>query len=235
MASAMHCSLSIGTPPYTNIVDRFRDWSFPDSSSNWWTGKTKDFYSLVRLQIQPMDKCNQRWGMAKNNTWWLDRLKSVWTDLFDLRSKVFICRIVMGCLPVGSLLRNRGINAGSCIRCTGKTESLKHCFWYCPTIKEWWSQLCSILSPVQHGLNKFCLTFGTFTTAIPEHAWILVHIRYWMLWFIWSVRNDCVFSNQNAFSAGLPWHLIRKKLLEDSMVVNDQQFCIQVQQIIMSL
>lgn len=117
-------------PLTNNMADRFRDWSLPISTMNWWTAKTKIFYATLMKRSDMSIKCNLKWGMQKDQDWWSNQLSRSWASTLDFKA--------WGSLPLGALLKESSVTDGKCCRCKKKHESCKHAFWYCEIVQEWW-------------------------------------------------------------------------------------------------
>lgn len=224
---------NIQVPHVANLVDRFRDWVLPDSSSNWWTASTKQLYLMMLSPISYDIRCNKWWGFTKCNKWWLNRLHSVWMLPSTLKFKCFLWRLCSASLPLGCQLLSKGFTKGICSRCGKCKETYKHAFWYCPSVKEWWNQLlCHIMHCFGYKLTRFSLTFGTFEYADSNIQTVMLRFKCWFLWFIWITRNKAIFENQRLYVSGLPWKMLHSKLLEDCHATKDSSLRHQLLRIV---
>ena len=128
-------------------------------------------------------------------------------------------------LPLMGIMHARGFTNGKCPRCQIYKETLKHAFWSCATVKEWWNQMKAILIAwLKVTISRLTFTFGIWPEKDidPDLLWILQHLRYHFLWLIWSTRNHTVHTGELLFQAGLPWEKIAMKLQEDAIIYSQQ-------------
>lgn len=123
--------------------------------------------------------------------------KIVWTNLTPLKVRCFAWRVMLGRIPVQTLLHDRGLSTSSqiCVLCHKENESVNHLFLHCSFARE-----------VQSWLFNWC-GFGahTFDTVLDfidfarswgkdkRHESVGITIIYCFLWCIWLTRNDKVF------------------------------------------
>lgn len=222
-------------PLTQNLSDRFRDWVLPLTAINWWYAKTSVFYIHLLHRIDIMPKCNIKWSMHKDSQWWCKVFQNTWQSQLDFKDRVFLWRLLSGALLVACTLKERHVTNGKCCRCKKKQETLKHAFWYRDIVNEWWHQLLCILLCIDNKLNRFNITFGSYTLLAEEYIWIVGQLRYWMLSAIWVTRNVAVFQNTILFSTGLPWFIIKTKLQEDAEALLDHVFHTRVKMVLDSM
>lgn len=141
--------------------------------------------------------------------------------MFTQVHKVSLWRLIIGALPSGELLRKKKLGTGGCALYNGQ-ETLKHVFWYCAGVKDWWRW---ILSHVQQCmpiiLSQFGVTFGLCIMPSSALHFCLQSIRGWLLYFIWSARNYLCFDKVRICTVTIPWNIIRTKVLEDCYSILD--------------
>lgn len=206
-------------PLTQNLQDRFRDWALPASSKNWWTAQTKDFYSMLRVTVDIKVKGDRFWNTNRESEWWKQRMSQNWAQKLNLKGRLFCWRLLLGALPLTTVMQNRGkgFTDGLCPRCKKFKETARHAFWYCSDIREWWHQLRQIVFVhTGYRIKQFQFTFGLLKTASTEHTWLFTHLRFWFFWMIWTARNEALHNNINLFPTGLPWVKLKLKLMEDA-------------------
>ena len=175
-------------------------------------------------------------GKMQHTNSWCKRLYHVWTWDMDLKMSVFFYRLLMGALPLTANLHKRGISDGKCSRCNCAVENVKHAFWYCPIVKEWWNQLCTLLfNAFGYKLSRFQITFGLYEFAAEEIQWVVNHLRAWFIWGIWVSRNLATFQNTILYATGIPWGILKDKLLEDAHAMIDTQMRARVMRVLHSM
>ena len=164
------------------------------------------------------------WKVHKDSNWWLRVMQATWSIQMDLQGRVFFWRVMVGALPIASVMLQRGFTNRKFPRCLKGQETLRHTFWYCPLVWEWWNQLWALLlSHTGITLNLVSFTFGTFSYVASEHTWMVQHLWYRFLWLVWSSRNEALHSGQIWYFAGLPWYLFKSRLQEAA--VTDPVMC----------
>ena len=210
---------NLQVPTVLNETDRFRDWALPVGTPNWWQAATSHFYNLLTPSMQLSDRGVRMWHLTRSHAWWVQILANVWKMQINLQSKVFMWRLYAGGLLTAEKLLSRGFTDGKCPRCRKAKETLRHAFWFCPTVLEWWNQLKTIMQRTTGiSLSRYHFTFALKLPPAPQHVWLINHVRYWLFNLTWLTRNEALFNGITLYSAGLPIHRLKTYLFEAFVV-----------------
>ncbi|KAG2303004.1 hypothetical protein Bca52824_031655 [Brassica carinata] len=129
-------------------------------------------------------------------------LNEVWKLQTAPKLKLFLWKIKHRALPVGDRLEARHVLPGSnCIHCDN-AETILHLFFQCPYAKEVWESvpLSGGFAPMP--LNNFEEEWNRLlrATALPPTGLAKCPLAPWILWSIWSARNQKLFQKRS-FSA----------------------------------
>lgn len=107
-------------------------------------------------------------------------------------------KATVGALPVGNQLLRHGINLNPHCKKCGAMETITHVFRDCFFAQKVWS-LAPFASNV--GLIDGCflhlLSKTRDLSALPPTGLSEAHLRVWICWFLWTARNELLFSDRS--------------------------------------
>ncbi|KAF5186031.1 hypothetical protein FRX31_024380 [Thalictrum thalictroides] len=126
--------------------------------------------------------------------------KEVWKANVPLNVRFFTWSLMWGRNLTKDRLHSMGITENAtCVLCNSNCETVSHLFVLCPMTQMVWQALIGHLNRastvLQHDDPKVIITAWPCinTRGIGEDIWLL--IPYALMWVIWSVRNNIIFSN----------------------------------------
>ena len=140
-------------------------------------------------------------------------------------------------MSLASTMKERGFTDGRCPRCRKGLEHVRHVFWYCDTVKEWWHQLqASVLrSTTGIQLQRVSFTFGTKEYASLEHQCLICHLRYCFMALVQETQKEVQHTRNLCFTAGLPLHRVQAYLTEcflvDKQVVSNISLNVMIEKL----
>ena len=134
----------------------------------WYTLVTGHYKYIVSSLSWLSPKAENVWNVCKSNARWWQIFQHGWHSHFQFRAKVFIWRVMIGGLPLGSSLKRRRLGSGICFFCTILLEDNTHRFIKCPIACIIWKYLLDVwqvltrcyLRPLTMG---FFLVFGKWS------------------------------------------------------------------------
>ena len=75
-------------------------------------------------------KAKKLWNVYKSNARWWNILQRGWHSHLPFHAKVFIWRVMIRGLPLGSTLKRRGLGSGTCFFCTVPLEDSTSIYIY---------------------------------------------------------------------------------------------------------
>ncbi|XP_048599638.1 uncharacterized protein LOC125579821 [Brassica napus] len=126
-----------------------------------------------------------------------DWKKAVWTLKTSPKTKLFVWKALHGAIPAGEALRARQINVdGKCKRCN-LPETIDHLFFHCPFAKQVWTSAPVFPSIEYNGsivLRNQWINLISRKNLPPTG--VEGQLAPWILWGIWTARNNLVFNDK---------------------------------------
>lgn len=122
----------------------------------------------------------------------------IWNGKFAPKLKLLLWKVLQDALPVGEnfMKRGMGINS-SCIHC-GELEFTFHLLFHCDYAASVWA-----LAPLKRALDVSQVTEQGFELQVLENLICLPPtgvgegpVYPWILWSIWTARNNRLFENK---------------------------------------
>ncbi|CAG7896290.1 unnamed protein product [Brassica rapa] len=126
-------------------------------------------------------------------------MKEVWTIQTAPKLKLFIWKIKHRALPVGNRLEARQITIeAKCIHCDGE-ETINHLFFHCPYAKKVWELILFSGEFTPSPQNNFDVEWKKLLQAVtlPPVGMGICPLAPWILWSIWSARNQKIFQKRS--------------------------------------
>ena len=141
-------------------------------------------------------KAQKEWNVYKSDAGWWQILQRSWCCTLPYKYKVFIWRVMVGGLPLGSALKRRDLGYGTCFFCTIPLEDNTHRFIQCPVAQTIWKYISEIwqvlsrcyLRPKQWVFAQYVQNRPSDDTEI-----MFQFLRYWGLRHNWDMRNAFIF------------------------------------------
>ena len=115
---------------------------------------------VIIILLSP--KVENVWNVCTSNARWWQMLQRSLHSHLSIRAKVFIWRVVISGLPLGSTLKRRGLGSSMCFFCTIPFEDNAHRFIKCSVTHIIWEVLIRDLASFKLSLFEastmsFCL------------------------------------------------------------------------------
>ncbi|KAG2288384.1 hypothetical protein Bca52824_047988 [Brassica carinata] len=127
-----------------------------------------------------------------------DWMSDIWTNPVPPKIRVFLWKIVRGTLPLGSNLATRGLNTNTnCIFC-GLEETVHHLFINCQFAASIWEMAPILGNSTISGATTFisALKASKITRNLPPIGLRLGSLFPWIVWTVWTTRNQRIFKNR---------------------------------------
>ncbi|CAA7036215.1 unnamed protein product [Microthlaspi erraticum] len=148
---------------------------------------TKSGYLLLSSQSSPYRASDFNW------------YKNIWNVPTAPKIKHFLWRAANQALPVGNLLAYRGITTDlHCKRCGG-LESISHILLDCTFARSVWNLAPLLTGPASIPTTtniKQILTEAHKSINLPPTGISSTPIYSWILWNLWTTRNQAIFENK---------------------------------------
>ncbi|KAG7547885.1 Reverse transcriptase domain [Arabidopsis suecica] len=166
-------------------------WAWLPSSSGTYTVKS-GYYEALNAEEQ-----DQTLSLPPDNYDWKSNL---WRTKCSPKLKLLMWKAMQNALPVGENLKSRTIlESARCIHCEAEEESVVHLFFTCEFAKEVWD-----LVPCRNSLNlsqisSFRSGFeaSKLLTCLPPIGIVEGPLSPWILWSLWSTRNNKIFKDRH--------------------------------------
>ncbi|WZY78416.1 hypothetical protein YC2023_024800 [Brassica napus] len=178
------------------------------SKSGEYTTRT-GYATALSHRVDPMDITQE--DLAFN---WK---KAVWSLKTSPKTKLFVWKALHGAIPAGEALRARHINVdGKCKRCN-MPETIDHLFFHCSYAKQMWLS-APVLPRIEYNESIVLRTSWISLVSkknLPPTGVAEGHLAPWILWHIWTARNNLVFKDKtisatdnlsNALAAAREWN-----------------------------
>ena len=149
-------------------------------------------------------KAAKLWNVCKSDARWWKILQRGWHSYLPFRAKVFIWRVMIGGLPLGSALKRRGLGSGTCFFCTVPLEDSTHRFIKCPiacTIWKYLSEIWQVLTRCYLRPQQWVFSQYVQNGSNDEMEILFQFLRYWGLQHNWNMRNAFMFDNRHGVKA----------------------------------
>ncbi|XP_010446023.1 PREDICTED: uncharacterized protein LOC104728787 [Camelina sativa] len=122
-------------------------------------------------------------------------LAKVWRVTCPPKVKHFMWQVLTGSISVSANLRRRGIDCDvGCMRCGADVETINHVIFVCPPARQVWALSHVPVGPQHFPTDSIYVNVDHFLGSTNPGSQI--EIFPWLMWYIWKVRNACVFENQ---------------------------------------
>ena len=182
--------------PMLLVADPWKDWSFGIGQSLFVVNTNDVYHKLVEDRAWLETKVANTWYITRHIKWWTRVLDAGWQSRLPFRAKVFLWRVIVGGLPLAMALKRRNISNGTCFFCTVVDEDARHRFITCPVAKAIWVVISQIWASITGNiLSPFNWVFIDDDKGMPAPSYKVVfdYLRYWGLWFNWTMRNGFLF------------------------------------------
>lgn len=143
--------------------------------------------------------------------------KFVWQTKTSPKIKNFLWKIASGALPAGDQLASRGLQIDSACKRCGEKETILHLLVQCPFAASVWNMApLTRLPPFQNLLDPKAMLIGFHQSInLPPTGLSHTAIFPWVLWNLWSARNQLLFADktfsdsdtiQKAIKDAIEWH-----------------------------
>lgn len=136
--------------------------------------------------------------------------RHVWKVQTLPKIQSFLWKALVGALPVGILLFQRGVIDDARCKCCGNPESVMHVLRDCPfSIKVW--RFSPLFGPISSNGDLFSLlSVLRNTKSIPQEGITMQSLYAWILWNLWTAKNQFYFTDK----IYLEEEVVRKSILE---------------------
>ena len=122
------------------------------------------------------------WNVTQCVKWWRWVLNAIWHSHLPFRAKVFLWRVMVGGLPLGTTLKWRHILNETCFFEIVIKEDDKYKFITCPIAKAIWVVISQVLSIINKQ-RAFCYLLNGFSLMVldlypPHHRRHVDHIEW---------------------------------------------------------
>ena len=119
---------------------------------------------------------------------------------------MFLWHVIVGGLPLAIALKRRHTSNGTCFFCTVVEEDAKHTFITCPVSKAIWVVISYIwVSIIGNIFSPSNWVFINDDKGVPAPSYEVMfdYLRYWGMWFNWTMRNGFLFDGLNGVTQQL--------------------------------
>ena len=124
--------------------------------------------------------------------------KAIWSLKASPKTKLFAWKVLHGAIPAGESLRARQIKVdGKCKHCN-LPESIDHLFFHCAIAKQIWSSAPVFPSVEYNDSIDFRSLWCSVISRknLPPTGVSEGQLAPWILWSIWTARNNVVFNDK---------------------------------------
>jgi ribonuclease HI len=142
-------------------------------------------YSVRSAYYQLMENIIDNNHLKENGNW-----KKLWKLQVPNKVKIFLWRVLRGCLPVRSRLVDKGVRCDNkCPQCASYAENEWHCFFGCTAAQEVWRETIMWQQIDAATMNAIGLVPMLFKMLEELNSDDLSHIVM-ILWTLWWRRNQ---------------------------------------------
>lgn len=188
---------SLGGLPRRNSSRPWDDWVLGRKTRLLKASANAVYHLLVQEKKWLAQKVNKVWHVKKTSSWWKRMLFSSWHSKLPFQGKVFIWRVIVGGLPLATVLQRRRLSNGNCFFCETCQESSHHRFISCPVARQIWAFISSVWQKVTG--QTFSPKQWVFQLGRNDQQQeVFFHYFRWLgLWHNWLMRNAFIFDSQS--------------------------------------
>lgn len=126
--------------------------------------------------------------------------KGVWNLKAAPKVQLVVWKALKGALPVGERLLSRQVPISPlCKRC-GKLESINHLLFHCEFAEKVWKQAPFLQRIDLRGLLDLESDWMNLieSTCLPPVGVVSSQLAPWIVWSLWTARNNLIFNNKHA-------------------------------------
>ncbi|KAL0712935.1 hypothetical protein Bca4012_019913 [Brassica carinata] len=158
-------------------------------SLQWLPGKdgtysTKSGYALLQIQSSISAHSSLSWK------------RSVWNLQCSPKLNLFLWKAASGALPVGSALSRRGMMSNTTCRRCGELETEIHVLFHCPFAVKVWDLIPAMHKPFSSINSVHQLLHSCLKIVNLPHAGVSSPLFPWILWNLWTGRNQLLFKDK---------------------------------------